>query len=166
MDAPSLETHKVRLDQALGNVIQLWHPCSLQVGGPPCVCVGGGLEVPSNLGHSVIMLHSQYLPLLFVASIINCSSWNEEFQWKKEQVNQLPYQGDVCSVESGWANFQGTLKILKQFPIFNKKRQQISIQMSNQNIHNLANRIFSAVSSALTHCILINNRSLVSAVKE
>ena len=70
------------------------------------VCVwGGGLEVPSNLGHSVIMLHSQYLPLLFVASIINCSSWNEEFQWKKEQVNQLPYQGDVCSVESGWANF-------------------------------------------------------------
>ena len=30
VDAPSMETFKVRLDQALGNLMWLWCPCSLQ----------------------------------------------------------------------------------------------------------------------------------------
>jgi len=30
VDAPSLEIFKVRLDQALGNLIWVWCPCSLQ----------------------------------------------------------------------------------------------------------------------------------------
>ena len=30
VDAPSLETFKVRLDQALGNLMELWCPCALQ----------------------------------------------------------------------------------------------------------------------------------------
>jgi len=30
VDAPSLQSFKVRLDQALGNLIELWCPCSLQ----------------------------------------------------------------------------------------------------------------------------------------
>jgi len=34
VDAPSLETVKVRLDQALGNLTELWCPCSLQGVGP------------------------------------------------------------------------------------------------------------------------------------
>ena len=34
VDAPSLETFKVRLDQALGNLTELWCPCSLQGVGP------------------------------------------------------------------------------------------------------------------------------------
>ena len=29
MDAPSLETFKARLDQALGNLIELWMPMSI-----------------------------------------------------------------------------------------------------------------------------------------
>ena len=30
LDAPTLETLKVRLDKALGNLIVLWCPCSLE----------------------------------------------------------------------------------------------------------------------------------------
>jgi len=50
VDAPSLETFKVRLDQALGNLMELWCPCSL--------CGSSTrwpVKVPSNSKDSMIL---------------------------------------------------------------------------------------------------------------
>lgn len=49
-DAPTLETLKVRLDKALGNLIVLWCPCSLEGNWTRWTS-----EVPSNSKDSVIL---------------------------------------------------------------------------------------------------------------
>ena len=50
VNAPSLQTLKVRLDQALGNLIHLWCLCSLQGSW-----IRWSLEVPSNSEDSIIL---------------------------------------------------------------------------------------------------------------
>ena len=50
VDALSLETFKVRLDQSLGNLMELWCPCSLQGSWTRWPS-----EVPTNSKDSVIL---------------------------------------------------------------------------------------------------------------
>jgi len=58
VDIPSLETFKVRLDQALGNLIWLWCPCSLQ---------GVGLDGPQK---AFPTLQSLWFHIFFYFSFI------------------------------------------------------------------------------------------------
>jgi len=57
LGVPSLETIKVRLDQALGNLMELWCLCSLQGRWTRWL-----LKVPSNPKDSVISREKIFLP--------------------------------------------------------------------------------------------------------
>ena len=50
VDAPSMETFNARLDQALGNLMELWYPCALQGSW-----TGWPSDIPSNSKASIIL---------------------------------------------------------------------------------------------------------------
>jgi len=81
VDAPSLETFKARLDQALGNLMELWCPCALQ----------GSLtrwpsEVPPNSEDSMILqLYFSETRLFYTTSGINKDKTSllfASYKWK------------------------------------------------------------------------------------
>jgi len=81
VDAPSLVTFKVRLDQALGNLIELWCPCSLQGSW-----AGWPSEVPSNSKDSMILNDLREHHCSEPSKLLRCSKNRHE---RNQNTNKL-----------------------------------------------------------------------------